>query len=81
LVICYLLFDYFDIYKSRVAQGGLAHHQDYKNLFAIVKRRVDFGSAVFLTKTGKKIAARRGGIEIRRDFFRDLLAELKEYEA
>jgi len=62
-------------------QGGLAEHQDYKNLYAIVKRRVEFGAAVFLTKTGKEIAARRGGIKIRRDFFRDLLAELKEYEA
>jgi len=62
-------------------QGGLADHQDYKNLYAIVKRRVDFGSAVFLTRTGKEIADRRGGIQIRRGFFKDLLAELEEYES
>jgi len=61
-------------------QRGLTDHQDYKDLQAIVKRRVDFGSAVFLTRTGKEIADRRGGILIRRDFFRDLLTELEEYE-
>ncbi|CAB1084356.1 hypothetical protein D1AOALGA4SA_11881 [Olavius algarvensis Delta 1 endosymbiont] len=61
-------------------KSGLAGHQDYKNLYAIVKRRVNFGSAVFLTKTGKEIAARRGGIRTRQDFFRELLTELEEYE-
>jgi uncharacterized protein len=62
-------------------QGGLTDHQDYKNLYAIVKRRVDFGNVTFYTKTGEEIAARRGGYRIRREFFNDLLAELEEYES
>jgi uncharacterized protein len=61
-------------------QGGLANHLDYKNLYSIVKKRADFGIAPFYTKTGQKIAARRGGIEIRREFFASVLAELEEYE-
>jgi len=61
-------------------QGGLADHQDYKNLYAIVKQRADFENVVFYTRTGEEIAARRGGHQIRREFFNDLLAELEEYE-
>jgi len=61
-------------------QAGLTNHQDYKELYRIVKKRADFGVAPFYTKAGQKIAARRGGIEIRREFFSDLLAELEEYE-
>ena len=61
-------------------QGGLNNHQDYKNLYSIVKKRADFGNASFYTKAGQKIAAQRGGIDIRRDFFASILAELEEYE-
>jgi uncharacterized protein len=61
-------------------QGGLADHQDYQNLYAIVKRRAVFGNADFLTETGREIAARRGGVQSRRDFFKGVLAELEEYE-
>jgi HD superfamily phosphodiesterase len=62
-------------------QGGLANHQDYKNLYAIVKKRAGFKNLTFYTKTGEEIAARRGGHQIRREFFQDLLAELEEYES
>jgi len=41
---------------------------------------VDFGSAAFLTHAGQKIAVRRGGIQMRHDFFKGVLAELEEYE-
>jgi len=61
-------------------QGGLTDHHDYKDLYAIVKRRVDFGSADFFTKAGQEIAARKGGIQIHREFFKGVLAELEEYE-
>ena len=61
-------------------QGGLNNHQDYKNLYSIVKKRADFGNASFYTRAGQKIAAQRGGIDIRRDFFASILAELEEYE-
>jgi len=61
-------------------QGGLVDHQDYKNLYAVVKRRVDFGPADFFTRTGREIADRRGGIQVRRNFFKGVLAELAEYE-
>jgi hypothetical protein len=61
-------------------QGGLKDHQDYRNLYAIVKQRADFGNVTFYTKTGEEFAAWRGGYRIRREFFNDLLAELEEYE-
>jgi len=61
-------------------QGGLVNHQDYKNLYAIVKKRAGFKNLTFYTRTGEEIAARRGGHQIRREFFNDLLAELEEYE-
>ena len=51
-----------------------------KNLYAIVKRRVGFENANFHTKTGEEIAARRGGVQVRQDFFNSILAELEEYE-
>jgi uncharacterized protein len=60
--------------------GGLADHQAYQSLYAIVKRRLSFENANFYTKAGKDIAARRGGIQARREFFKDVLAELEEYE-
>jgi hypothetical protein len=44
----------------KFGQGGLADHQEYKSLDAIVKRRGDFGVADFLTKAGREIAALRG---------------------
>ena len=62
-------------------QGGVADHQDYKNLYAIVKQRADFEDVTFYTKTGEEIAAQRGGIKVRREFFNGLLAELEEYES
>jgi uncharacterized protein len=61
-------------------QRKVADHQEYKNLYSIVKKRADFGDASFFTKAGQKIAARRGGIQIRREFFNSVLAELEEYE-
>ena len=39
-----------------------------------------FENANFHTKTGEEIAARRGGIQVRQDFFNSILAELEEYE-
>ena len=60
--------------------GGLTNHQDYQNLYAIVKRRVGFENANFYTKAGEDIAARRGGIQARREFFKAVLAELAEYD-
>ena len=60
--------------------SGVAHHQGYKNLHAIVKKRADFQEVMFYTKTGKELSAGRGGHRIRREFFNELLAELEEYE-
>jgi HD superfamily phosphodiesterase len=60
--------------------AGLTDHQDYKNLYTIVKRRIGFENADFYTKAGEDIAARRGGIQVRQDFFNDVLVELEEYE-
>jgi HD superfamily phosphodiesterase len=60
--------------------AGLAKHQDYHNLYAIVKRRLGFENATFYTKAGQEIASRRGGLETRRVFFNSVLAELEEYE-
>jgi uncharacterized protein len=62
-------------------QRGLAGHQDYKNLYAVVKKRAGFKNLAFYTRTGEEIAARRGGHRVRREFFSDLLAELEEYES
>jgi len=56
----------------------LSHN--YQNLYAIVKRRVGFENASFYTKAGEEIAARRGGIQVRKDFFNSVLAELEDYE-
>ena len=49
--------------------GGLTDHRDYKSLYAIVKRRADLDNVSFYTAAGSKIAARRGGIQFRREFF------------
>jgi len=62
-------------------QRGLAGHQDYKNLYAIVKRRAGFKNLAFYTRTGEEIAAQRGGHQIRQEFFNDLLGELEKYES
>lgn len=61
-------------------QGGLTDHQEFKNLYAIIKQRADFDDVTFYTKTAEEIAARRGGTQIRREFFNSVLAELEEYE-
>ena len=61
-------------------QGGVADHHDYKNLYAIVKKRAVFEAVAFYTRTGEELAARRGGHQIRREFFNSILAELEEYE-
>ena len=60
--------------------GGLTDHRDYKNLYAIVKRRASLDNVSFYTTAGSKIAARRGGIQFRREFFNGVLDELEEYE-
>jgi uncharacterized protein len=59
--------------------AGVTDHQDYTNLYAIVKRRAGFENAIFYTKAGQEIASRRGGLEFRREFFNSVLAELEEY--
>lgn len=61
-------------------QGGLSDHQDYKNLYTLVKQRSRFQNVTFYTKTGEEIASRRGGVQLRREFFNSVLDELEAYE-
>ena len=69
--------------SARIRLQAYLEDERIKKIYDGVKSAFDgrdFVVAPFYTKAGQKIAARRGGIEIRREFFSDLLAELEEYE-
>ncbi len=53
-----------------------AQSQDYKNLYTLVKQRARFQNVTFYTKTGEEIASRRGGVQLRQEFFNSVLDEL-----
>jgi uncharacterized protein len=61
-------------------ESGLQKFKAYKALHAIVQQQAALEHVAFYTKTGKELAAQRGGIHDRWTFYNEALAELAPYE-